>query len=80
MNKAQTKQVRIAKKAVSRTNNLKSKTNLKQGYHESRQQIWPNSNKGKLNKAEQNLETRGKSEQNLGSSCSLGPINYNLKT
>mgnify|MGYP003723033041 CR=1 FL=1 len=35
MNSAQTKQVRKAKKAVNRTNNLKDKANLKQGYHGS---------------------------------------------
>ena len=35
MNKAQTKQVRKVKKTVNRTNNLKDKANLKQGYHGS---------------------------------------------
>jgi len=35
MNNAQTKQVRKAKKAMNRTNNLKAKANLKQGYHVS---------------------------------------------
>jgi len=35
MNSAQTKQVRKAKKAVNRTNNLKDKSNLKQGYNGS---------------------------------------------
>ena len=35
MNKAQRKQVRNVKKAVNRTNNLKDKANLKQGYHGS---------------------------------------------
>ena len=34
-NKAQTKQIRKAKKSVNRTNNLKAKDSLKQGYHES---------------------------------------------
>ena len=49
-NKAQTKQIRKAKKAV---NNLKAKDNFnKQGYHGSRQQILPSSNRGKLSKAE----------------------------
>ena len=76
MNKAQTKQVRKAKKAVNRTNNLKDKANLKQGYHGSWQQMVPSSNRGK---AEPNLETRGRSEKNLGRSCCLGLRNYNLK-
>ena len=40
MNSAQTKQGRKAKKAVNRTNNLKDKANLKQGYHGSWQQIF----------------------------------------
>ena len=36
----------------------------------------PSSNRGK---AEPNLETRGRSEQNQGRSCCLGPRNYELK-
>ena len=56
-NKAQTKQVRKFKNAVNRTNNLKAKANLKQS---NRQQTLPSSNRDKLNKAEPNLETRGR--------------------
>ena len=55
--KAQTKQIRKAKKSVNRTNNLKAKDSLKQGYHESRQQILQRLNRGKLSKAEPRLET-----------------------
>ena len=57
MNKAQTKQLRKAKKTVNRTNNLKAKASLKQGYHGSRQQILPRSNRSKFSKVEPNLET-----------------------
>ena len=46
MNKAQTKHVRKAKKAVNRTNNLKAKANSKQGYHGSWQQILPAQTEG----------------------------------
>ena len=44
-NKAQTKQVRKAKKAANKTNNLKVKASLKQDYH-GRQQILQRSNRG----------------------------------
>ena len=73
-NKAQTKQVRKAKKkAVTRTNNLKANANLKQRYQGSTQHILPISNRGKLSKDEPNRETRGRTEQNLGRSCCLCP-------
>ena len=51
----------------------KANTNLKQGYHGSRQHILPISNRGKLSKDEPNLETRGRTKQNLGRSCCLCP-------